>query len=332
MVGSMTQGFPAAKPTHPSLTHVRGGATDDRVTFLLAHLSDAHIGPLPRPRYRDLLGKRLTGYINWNRRSRLHDMAVLTRLVDDLRAQAPDHIAMTGDILNIGLTAEFPFAREWLAGLGPPHDVSFVPGNHDAYTRSSAKHISATFAPWVSDQSPGRRNHDVEFPYMRRRGDVALIGLSSAIPTAPFLASGALGHEQRDAFEALLAEAARDGLAAVVMVHHPPNEAGARTGRGLRDARKFERIIARHGADLVIHGHNHRSSVALLPGPRGPVPVVGVESCSAVPGTPGHRAAYHVFGLTRNGSRWHVEGQKRSFNKVTGAFSVEAPLDLARAH
>ena len=122
------------------------------MSFLLAHLSDAHIGPLPKPRARELLGKRLTGYINWNRRGRLHDMAVLARLVADMQAQSPEHIAMTGDILNIGLTAEFPFAREWLEGLGPTHDVSFVPGNHDAYTRSSARHVSATFAPWVSDQ------------------------------------------------------------------------------------------------------------------------------------------------------------------------------------
>jgi 3',5'-cyclic AMP phosphodiesterase CpdA len=301
------------------------------VTFLLAHLSDAHIGPLPKPRTRELMGKRLTGYINWNRRGRLHDMAVLARLVDDLRAQAPDHIAMTGDILNIGLTAEFPFARDWLASLGPTHDVSFVPGNHDAYTRSSVKHVSATFAPWVSDQ-PASDAHEVEFPYLRRRGEIALIGLSSAIPTAPFLASGALGHEQRDAFEVLLATAARDRLATVVLVHHPPNEDGARTGRGLRDARKFEAIIARHGADLVIHGHNHRSSVALLPGPRGPVPVVGVESCSAVPGTPGHRAAYHLFRIDRADAAWTVTGIKRGFDPASGAFAIKQALDLQRAH
>ena len=302
------------------------------MTFLLAHLSDAHIGPLPKPRARELLGKRLTGYINWNRRGRLHDMAMLARLVDDMRAQAPDHIAMTGDILNIGLTAEFPFARDWLASLGPTHDVSFVPGNHDAYTRSSAKHVSATFAPWVSDQPASGRAHEVEFPYLRRRGDIALIGLSSAIPTAPFLASGALGHEQRDAFDSLLAQAARDKLATVVMVHHPPNEAGASTGRGLRDARKFEDIIARHGADLVIHGHNHRSSVALLEGPRGPVPVVGVESCSAVPGTPGHRAAYHLFRFERAGAAWSITGLKRGFDPVSGEFAMTRTLDLARAH
>ena len=139
------------------------------MTFLLAHLSDAHIGPLPRPRTRDLIGKRLTGYVNWRRRGRLHDMTVLRRIVEDMRLQAPDHIAMTGDILNIGLPAEFPFARAWLETLGPPHDVSFVPGNHDAYVRSSMPHLAETFAPWaaevgVDDGLP------FAFPYLRRRG------------------------------------------------------------------------------------------------------------------------------------------------------------------
>lgn len=302
------------------------------MAFLLAHLSDAHIGPLPKPSARELLGKRLTGYINWNRRGRLHNMAVLAKLVADMQAQAPDHIAMTGDILNIGLTAEFPFARDWLASLGPAQDVSFVPGNHDAYTRSSMRHVSATFAPWVSDQPDTGLAHEVEFPYLRRRGDVALIGLSSAIPTAPFLASGALGHEQRDAFEALLAQTAREKLAIVVMVHHPPHRIGASTGRGLRDSRKFEEIIARHGADLVVHGHNHRSSVALLESPRGLVPVVGVESCSAVPGTPGHRAAYHLFRIEPGQERWTVTGVKRGFDPLSGGFSVSRTLDLERKH
>ena len=38
-------------------------------------------------------------------------MDLLRALVADLLAQRPDHIAMTGDILNIGLPAEFPAVR-----------------------------------------------------------------------------------------------------------------------------------------------------------------------------------------------------------------------------
>ena len=252
-------GGEAAHPPH--LTAGEARATGSPVSTLLAHLSDAHIGPLPRPRARDLLGKRLTGFVNWRRRGKLHDMAVLADIVADLKAQAPDHVAMTGDILNLGLPEEFPFARAWLRTLGTTDQVSFVPGNHDAYVRSSLPHLASTFAPWVSEVGTAD-GMPFAFPYLRRRGPLALIGLSSAIPTAPLLASGALGSAQREGLARLLDEAGAEGSARVVMIHHPPHVTGAKRGRGLRDAAAFEAVIARHGAELVIHGHNHRTSVS----------------------------------------------------------------------
>ena len=118
------------------------------MTFLLAHLSDAHIGPVPRPRLRELLGKRATGYANWlHKRARQHDMGLLARLVDDLKAQKPDHVAMTGDIVNIGLEAEIALARQWLDKLGAPGEVSFSPGNHDAYVPGAMPALAKAFAP-----------------------------------------------------------------------------------------------------------------------------------------------------------------------------------------
>ncbi|MDB5650903.1 MAG: metallophosphatase [Hyphomicrobiales bacterium] len=290
------------------------------MTFLLAHLSDAHIGPLPRPMRRELIGKRLTGYINWRRgRDRMHNMEVLATLVADLRAQNPDHVAMTGDVLNIGLAAEFPIAAAWLATLGDPKNVSFVPGNHDAYVRSSLSHLETTFAPWTGADAGGVPS----YPYLRVRGEIALIGLSSGIPTAPLLASGKLGTEQRDRLEIALAETGARGLMRVVMIHHPPNRNGASAGRGLSDARKFEAIVARHGAELIVHGHNHRHSVVYLPTPKGRVPVVGVASASAIPGTERHRAAYHLYDFSREDGVWKVAGRVRGM--VAGSSDV---LDL----
>src|SRR6201999_809380 len=108
------------------------------MSFTLAHLSDAHLGPLPRPRRRELMGKRLSGYLNWTRgRQHVHDMDMLARLVADMEAQNTHHIAVAGDILNIALKAEYPLARQWLETLGPTTDVSFVPGNHDAYVKGT---------------------------------------------------------------------------------------------------------------------------------------------------------------------------------------------------
>jgi hypothetical protein len=95
------------------------------------------------------------------------------------------------------------------------------------------------------------------------------------------------------------------------MIHHPPTRTGASYGRGLRDARRFERTIARHGADLVLHGHNHRQSVVMIKGPEGDVPVVGVASASAVPGSPNHRAAYHLYRIERDKGRTVISMQVR---------------------
>src|SRR5262245_60019896 len=103
----------------------------------LAHLSDPHLGPLPPVAPGDLLSKRILGYINWTRnRDRTHDGAVLNALLSDMRAVGPDHIAVTGDLANLGLPAEFDNAALWLRSLGRPRDVTVVPGNHDAYVKS----------------------------------------------------------------------------------------------------------------------------------------------------------------------------------------------------
>ena len=77
------------------------------MAFTLAHLSDPHLPPLPAARLRDLASKRALGYLNWTRnRHKYHRREVLDALVADIRAQAPDHIAVTGDLVNLALEAE----------------------------------------------------------------------------------------------------------------------------------------------------------------------------------------------------------------------------------
>ncbi len=42
---------------------------------------------------------------------------------------------------------------------------------------------------------------------------------------------------------------------------------GAQPGRDLTDAKAFEAMIGRVGAELILHGHNHVGSVAHIPRP-----------------------------------------------------------------
>ncbi len=296
------------------------------MSFLLGHISDPHVGPVLRPRWRELAGKRFTGYINWRRgRHLIHDMAMLERITADLLAHQPDHVALTGDLVNIGLESEFVTAQRYIERVGGAEFVSVIPGNHDVYVRSSFKYFAASASPWMTGDGSAK----VAFPYVRLRGGVALIGLSSGVPTAPLLASGECGETQLRALALALEAAKQAGHARVVMIHHPPHRNGATLGRGLRDARAFEKVIAVQGADLVIHGHNHRTSVERIPGPDGStVPIVGVASASAVPGSINHRAGYHLYRIGRDGDRVTIEMRSRGLTPE-GAIADLATLSLA---
>lgn len=281
--------------------------------FRLAHLSDAHIGPLPRPRLRELMSKRLTGYMNYRQgRKRTHNMGVLERIIADMQAHKPDHVAFTGDIANIGLKSETALAFSIMQRMGAPDHVSFVPGNHDAYVRGALDHLTEQLNPWMcSDDHPAST-----FPYVRRRGEIALVGLSSAIPTAPFVASGTLGHEQIEKTALVLEQLKGENLCRIIMIHHPPHRAGAKAGRGLTDAGPFEDMLKAKGAELILHGHNHRRSLAFIESATGPIPILGVPSASAAKGTLTHRAAWHMISVFRDGKGFRLTGWTRGLTKA----------------
>lgn len=292
--------------------------------FTLAHLSDIHLAPLPRPRLSELLNKRITGYINWLRqRRRVHDRDVLERLVDDLREQAPDHIAITGDLANIALEEEFVRVRNWLQHLDSSKTVSFVPGNHDAYVRQAVRYASQ-WASWMTGD-----DGVVGFPYVRKRGPLALIGLSTAIATAPFMATGRLGEAQVKTLGPLLDKLKSEGLFRVILIHHPPVTKAPEHKR-LLDAWALVETIAVHGAELLLHGHDHLHMLNWLKGPAGTrVPAVGVPSASAAPGSSDDAAAYNLYRVGGAPGAWTCEMVSRGI-AANGAIVESAPVNLSR--
>src|ERR1700744_6612857 len=95
--------------------------------FTLAHLSDPHL-PMPEARPGQLLNKRATGYYNWWRhRVHVHVSEALAGIVADIKAQQPDHIALTGDLVNVALPQEFKRAAQWLPGLAPAEPPTRIP-------------------------------------------------------------------------------------------------------------------------------------------------------------------------------------------------------------
>jgi 3',5'-cyclic AMP phosphodiesterase CpdA len=295
--------------------------------YTLAHLSDPHLAPLPTARLGDLAGKRVLGWAHWRRtRHRIHRAEQVARLVQDLKAQAPDHVAVTGDLVNIALAAEFPQARAWLETVGSPSNVTLVPGNHDAYVGSAL----AAHAPHWGEYMRGDDDatSDLAFPFVRRRGPLALIGLTSAVATAPFMATGRLGPEQIARLEALLPRLA--GKFRVVMVHHPPGRSRSGRFKRLTDAPALRTVLARHGAELVLHGHDHVQALDWLPGPRGPIPALGVPSASATP-IAGHHvepAAYNLYRIDGSAGAWRCEAVTRGFGADAGGIGELQLQDL----
>jgi 3',5'-cyclic AMP phosphodiesterase CpdA len=249
----------------------------------IAHLTDVHLGPIAgfAPRHWNV--KRALGYANWRRNRRhAYRMDVLRSIVADLKAQAPDHIAVTGDLVNIGLPQELAAALRWLESLGTPDGVTVIPGNHDIYCRLRGDPGTQRWSRFMSPcgQGAAYAAAGAEFPFVRMLGRVAIIGINSAVPTPPLIARGRVGAGQLARLDTALERLARAGAFRLVLIHHPPLPGLASRLRGLEDARDVEAVLARRGAELVLHGHNHRSMLSWCAAGPGPIPIVGAPSAS----------------------------------------------------
>jgi len=276
----------------------------------IAHLTDVHLGPIAgfTPRHWNL--KRALGYANWRRSRRLaYERVVLDRIVADLAAQAPDHIAVTGDLTNIGLPQEHINALAWLKSLGSPERVSVIPGNHDIYSRQGADPGTGRWAAYMTSDAHGavHADHGETFPFVRMLGPVAIIGVNSAVPTPPLLAFGRVGSAQVARIAAVLERLGRASIFRLMLIHHPPLSGQARRYRELEDAGALQAVLARHGAELVLHGHNHHNMLAwCFTSVGGKVPVVGAPSAAL--GRPHKReplARYNLYRIT--GPPWTIE-------------------------
>ena len=287
--------------------------------FVLAHLSDPHIACLSEVKKRDLLNKRLVGYVRWRlSRNRKHEDKILSKLVDDLQSRNPDHILVTGDLTHLGLPAEFKKAQAWLRSLGSPARVSVVPGNHDTYVRSD---WNETFASWLDYMASDRTDRhgmprdslDDLFPTLRVRGQIAIIGVSSARPCAPHLAVGTVGDAQLKRMETLLQQTAAQGLFRIVAIHHLPLPSLDNWRRRLTDAHSLSALIARCGAELILHGHVHKALYHTLDTRSGRIGVVGATSASSSSLTLERRACYYIYSLGALENVWEVRIAQRVY-------------------
>lgn len=257
------------------------------------------------------MSKRIFGYLNWylHRSRTVLQADVIEAIVADIKAAAPDHVAVTGDLVNLALHAEYPRAAAWLAHVGHPTDVSVVPGNHDAYVPGAAARARAVWGHHMR----GDDRAEAHFPYVRRRGPVALIGVSTARATLPLMATGHIDHAQLAAIETILTETGREGLCRVVMIHHPPVPGITKDYKRLVETPEIRALLARAGAELVLHGHTHKASLNWADGPAHAIPVVGVQAASLQASRERRGAGWNLFEIDGAADNWSIRMTERGY-------------------
>lgn len=277
----------------------------------IAHLSDLHVlgdEPVSPLRY---FNKRITGYVNLRfRRHAVHKREVVRQLARELASHDVDHVVITGDFSNLALEGEMAAAVRLLEqDLGMTADqISVVPGNHDLYTGGSARsrRFARTFAPFIGSDLPDVAvdHPSGPFPYVRLRGAVALIGLSTALPRPPMMASGSVGRAQRRALEAILAHEEVAKRLPVVLMHHPPHNPVSKLRtftNGLYDAAELREVLSRARNCLVLHGHLHERTHVTWASDRSELHSVGATSASLLHDHDDRMAGFNLYDLGPTG-------------------------------
>jgi 3',5'-cyclic AMP phosphodiesterase CpdA len=281
----------------------------------IAHFSDLHLLSLEGVRAHRFLNKRMTGWINIRlKRGHIHRAAYVRAIAREIARLDVEHVVVTGDLTNLALESEYELVRDLLERdlhLDPTR-VTVVPGNHDLYTRGAlaSRRFERYLGPYLVSDLPelGVEAGGARFPVVKLRGQVAIVGLSSAVPRLPMVAAGELGAAQLAALARVLAhpEVARRTI--VVALHHPAVHRWSRLKtyvEGLRDAPALLAQLRPLGGGLLLHGHLHRRIQCAVPTVDGQLLQVGATSASLHHDEGDRMAGFNVYDV--GGATTHVE-------------------------
>jgi len=285
-----------------------------------AHISDLHLPFEPHLSLGQRLSKRQLSVWSWRRRHAVQSADVLAALTQDLHAHAVDHVLVTGDITNFSLPGEFRQAVDWLAALAPAQRISLVPGNHDALVPVPAAEGLGLWGAWT-------RLHD-GWPFVHRVGEVSLIGLNSALPTAPLLARGRLGAAQLARLDHILTTEGEAGKLRIVMLHHPAAIGAIGWRKALADGAELRAVLRRTGAELILHGHARSARLDTIAGPREAIPSLCVPSSTALPNRQDQGARWHRLRLIGPAANRWMEVTVRRWSMQAQAFVTDSVYEL----
>ncbi|TNE49155.1 MAG: metallophosphoesterase [Deltaproteobacteria bacterium] len=262
----------------------------------VAHLSDVHVSNVSATLARMWWGKRLLGGGNMllNRRKHMPN-ANVPRVVQHILEQKPDAVLISGDLSTTALEAEFMHARQWLEPLISVGPVVCIPGNHDMYTRGAQRKglYAKYFAEWH-----GEGGGEEGYPFARELSDdVVCIGMNTSVPTDYLGSWGILTEGQLERLPGLLQQY-KDRFR-ILMIHHFLEDKRGTPGlpkRGLRNRDALLAILAEHGSELILHGHEHACYQYTVPGPNGStIPVLNSGPTTMVSADPVKQGGYQMI-------------------------------------
>jgi 3',5'-cyclic AMP phosphodiesterase CpdA len=298
----------------------------------IAHFSDLHVLALEGVPTHRFFNKRFTGWVNLRvKRAHKHRPGHVRAVAREITRARVDHGVITGDLTNLALEQDFLAVRSLLEeDLGlKPDQISAVPGNHDLYTRGALRDQRFTkyFHDYVASDLP-ELCADIplgRFPFVKLRGPTAIIGLSSAVPRPPLMASGELGKPQLAALKRILAHSEVQKRTPVILLHHPihnPPSSMKTFAEGLWDAKGLIKELSGLHRGLVLHGHLHVRRQRALGTTAGELLSVGATSASLQHDDEHKMAGFNLYEFDGAGALRDI--QAHVLDPKTGEFHLES--------
>lgn len=201
----------------------------------------------------------------------LEDTHALAWLVDCVRRERPDAVALTGDLTMRARHREFAAACRWIQSLDVP--VTVEVGNHDLPYFNLAERFLDPYRRFRAIEALVER--EIDLP------GIAIVPLKTTA-RAQFRLNWSKGTVGAAALRQTLAhiDALPPGTRALVAVHHPLVEAGTRGKALTRGGNRALAELAKRNVLAVLSGHVHDPFDLVTQTPDGPVRMIGAGTLS----------------------------------------------------